>query len=127
MAPFSLSVPGAVAVTQAYALEDFAPSPTFTVGGTVSGLVGFGLVLELVGGTFPTPLRINGNGAFTFAFPRLFGGNPYEVRVRTQPSNPAQVCTVTNGAGTIAAANVTDVEVQCLPPGGAGRGGQARA
>ena len=45
---FGLTVEGAVAVTQAYALEDFAPSPSFTVGGTVSGLAGSGLVLEMV-------------------------------------------------------------------------------
>jgi len=47
----SLTEGGVVAVTQPYALEDFAPSPSFTVGGTVSGLVGFGLVLEIQSGS----------------------------------------------------------------------------
>ena len=32
----SLQAPGVVAVTQPYRLEDFAPSPGFTVGGTVT-------------------------------------------------------------------------------------------
>ena len=113
---FSLDVPEAVAVTQPYALEDFGPSPSFTVGGTVTGLVGTGLILELVGGTFPTPLRRNADGPFTFLFPELFGGNSYEVRVKTQPGNPVQVCTVSNGTGVIAAGDVTDVVVTCLPP-----------
>jgi hypothetical protein len=34
---FGLAGDGAVAVTQPYALEDFAPSPSFTVGGTSAG------------------------------------------------------------------------------------------
>jgi hypothetical protein len=112
---FSRTEAGAVAVTQPYALEDFAPSPSFTVGGTVSGLTGVGLTLEIQSGSDLTPLRIGANGAFRFSFPRLFGGNAYEVRVRTQPVNPDQVCTVVNGSGIIAAADVTDVQVQCEP------------
>jgi hypothetical protein len=51
---FSLSEDGVVAVTQPYALEDFAPSPSFTVGGTISGLAGFGLVLEIQSGSSVT-------------------------------------------------------------------------
>jgi hypothetical protein len=113
---FSLTEGGVVAVTQPYALEDFAPSPSFTVGGTVSGLVGLGLVLEIQSGSSVTPLRVVANGAFRFSFPRLFGGNAYEVRVRTQPVSPAQVCTVLNGGGIMADADVTNVEVQCAPP-----------
>jgi pimeloyl-ACP methyl ester carboxylesterase len=115
-AAFSLSVTGVVAVTQPYAVEDFGPSPSFTVGGTVTGLVGVGLILERVSGASSTQLRVNANGPFTFLFPELFGGNDYEVRVKTQPGNPAQVCTVVNGTGVIADADVTDVQVNCLPP-----------
>ena len=110
---FGLTVEGAVAVTQAYALEDFAPSPSFTVGGTVSGLAGAGLVLELISGASTIPLTIRANGPFRFAFPRLFGGNEYEVRVRTQPVNPSQVCTVVNGSGVIGDADVSNIEVHC--------------
>jgi hypothetical protein len=118
-APVSLQAPGVVAVTQPYRLEDFAASPRFTVGGTVTGLVGAGLVLELAaegppGTPATTPLRRSGNGPFTFTFPRLVSGNPYEVRVKTQPANPVQVCTVANASGTIEDANVTNVEVRCV-------------
>jgi len=114
----SLLSPDVVAVTQPYRLEDFAPSPRFTVGGTVTGLAGHGLELELVTegppGTPPTtPLRA-GNGPFTFHFPTLVSGNPYEIRVKTEPANPTQVCTVNNASGTIEDVNVTNVEVICM-------------
>jgi hypothetical protein len=85
------------------------PPPTYTVGGTVSGLAGSGLVLTLNGSA---SLPVNANGAFTFP-DALADGAAYAVTVGTQPSNPAQTCTVANGSGTIAAANVTDVAVTC--------------
>jgi hypothetical protein len=118
-APVSLQASGVVAVTQPYRLEDFAESPRFTVGGTVTGLVGAGLELELStegppGTPATTTLRRLGNGAFTFSFPQLVSGNPYQVRVQTQPTNPAQVCTITNASGTIQDANITNVEVHCV-------------
>lgn len=86
-----------------------APPPTYTVGGTVSGLAGSGLVLKLNG---TASLAVSANGSF--AFPdALAGGAPYEVSVGTQPSSPAQTCSVARGAGTIGTANVTDVAVTC--------------
>jgi hypothetical protein len=115
--PVSLLTSGVVAVTQPYLLEDFAPSPRFTVGGTVTGLVGVGLELELSAegppGTPPTTTHRPRNGSFTNLFPRLVSGNPYEVRIKTQPTNPVQVATVTNGTGTVEDANVTNVEAVC--------------
>jgi hypothetical protein len=117
--PVELQALGVVAVTQPSPLEDFAPSPRFTVGGTVTGLVGVGLELELAaegppGTPATTTLRRSANGPFTFSFTRLVSGNPYQVRVKTQPTNPAQVCTVANASGTIEDANVTNVEVHCV-------------
>jgi hypothetical protein len=116
--PVSLRAPGVVAVTQPYRLEDFAESPRFTVGGTMTGLVGTGLELEISAegppGS-PTTFRLRpGNGPFTFIVPTLVSGNPYQVRVTKQPTSPVQVCTVTNASGTIEDANVTDVAVQCV-------------
>lgn len=115
--PVQLQADGVVATTQPYPLEDFAPSPRFTVGGTVTGLVGTGLELELSAegppGTPPTTTLRPRNGSFTFFFPRLVSGNPYEVRVKTQPTNPVQVCTITNASGTIEDANVTNIEAVC--------------
>ena len=57
-----------------------------------------------------TNLPVTANGAFTFPG-ALASGTTYAVTVGTQPSNPTQACTVTNGSGTIGAANVTDVAV----------------
>jgi hypothetical protein len=114
----SLLTPDVVAVTQAYRLEDFAPSPRFTVGGSVTGLIGRGLELELVTegppGTPPTNRLRVGNGPFTFTFPTLVSGNPYEIRIKTAPIDPVQECTVHNASGTIEDADVTNVEVQCV-------------
>jgi Cellulase (glycosyl hydrolase family 5) len=84
------------------------PPPTYTIGGTISGLSGAGLVLQNNGGN---NLSVGADGNFTFTSPVSSGG-AYNVSVFTQPSNPAQMCTVTNGTGT-ASANVSDVEVTC--------------
>jgi N-acetylneuraminic acid mutarotase len=81
---------------------------TYTIGGTVSGLSGTGLVLQNNSGN---NLPISANGAFTFTTP-VASGATYSVTVLTQPSSPAQTCTVTNGTGT-ATANVTTVQVAC--------------
>ena len=81
---------------------------TFHVGGQVSGLAGKGLVLANDGGD---DLTVTADGAFTFVMP-VASGKPYAVTVATQPSNPAQSCTVTGGAGTVTA-DVTDVKVTC--------------
>ena len=83
---------------------------SFTVGGTVTGVVGTGLVLQNNGGD---NLTVTANGAFTFATPVATGG-PYSVTILTQPSGPAQNCTVTAGTGSgTASANVTTVAVTC--------------
>src|ERR1035438_9509002 len=85
------------------------PPPTYSIGGTVSGLSGNGLVLEDNGGN---NLPIGASGAFTFTTP-IAGGGTYNVTVLMQPSSPAQACMVTNGSGT-ANANVTSVQVACV-------------
>jgi hypothetical protein len=88
-----------------------AAVPTFTVGGTIAGLTGTGLVLQDNGGddlVIPA-----GATTFTFATP-LATGAPYAVTIVTQPSSPTQVCTVTAGTGVIGTANVGSVVINCL-------------
>jgi trimeric autotransporter adhesin len=89
------------------------PSPPaqegFTVSGTVSGLDGDGLVLQLNGAN---DLALANNGTFTFT-PQLANTTAYSVTVLTQPSGPSQTCTIGNASGTIAAANVSNVAVTC--------------
>jgi alpha-tubulin suppressor-like RCC1 family protein len=82
---------------------------TFTIGGTVTGLAGSGLVLQDSGGA---DLPLSASGAFTFPA-AVASGAAYAVTVKTQPAGPAQTCTISHGSGTVGAANVTDVAVSC--------------
>jgi hypothetical protein len=81
-------------------------TPTYSVGGTVSGLSGT-VVLQNNGGN---NLSVSANGSFTFST-ALAQGAAYAVTVLTNPTG--QTCTVANGAGTVGAANVTNVAVTC--------------
>ena len=112
----------------AEALSPPPADPTHTIGGTVTGLEGTGLVLHEAGNIDIT----SGNGAFTFpvAVPSGFG---YAVTVAVQPTGPAQICTITNGSGTVGDSDVTDVAVHCVTQAsgttldlGFGDGGEVR-
>ena len=80
----------------------------FTVGGRVANVLGSGLVIS--DGT--ETLAITADQTFAFTAPRTTG-TAYAVTVVTQPSSPEQVCTVTNGSGTVSDDDVTDVIVEC--------------
>ncbi len=82
------------------------PPQTVTIGGTVTNLVGTGLVLQNNGAN---NLSVDSSGNFTFAG-TVSSGSTYSVTVMAQPSG--QSCTVTNGTGT-ATSNVTSVTVAC--------------
>lgn len=81
---------------------------TYAIGGTVSGLTGTGLLLQDNGAD---NLSVTSNGTFTFAT-ALAAAATYNVTVLTQPTSPAQTCTVTVGSGTVVGI-VTSVEVNC--------------
>ena len=83
----------------------------YTVGGTVTGVRGSGLVIEDNSGNDLTVLR---NGTFQFGS-GIDQGGAYSVTVKTQPSG--QTCVVHNGAGTIGTADVDNVAVSCTLPG----------
>ena len=96
-------------------LDDDRPqsTPTFTLGGTVSGLAGTGLVIkdQINGGT----ATVNTDGAFTLSSPTpILDRFAYKIIVDTQPTNPAQSCTVANDTGTVRGADVTDISVSCV-------------
>jgi subtilisin family serine protease len=78
----------------------------FTLGGTVSGMSGTGLVLQNNGGA---NLPIAGNGPFTFQVP-VASGATYSVT--TFSNTPTQTCAIANATGT-ATANVSNVAVTC--------------
>ncbi len=81
---------------------------TYTIGGSISGLTTSGLVLA--NGTDVTPPL--GATASSFSMPTgVVSGSAYNVTVQTQPAG--QLCTVTNGSGTVGSSDVTTVAVSC--------------
>jgi uncharacterized delta-60 repeat protein len=96
-------------------LDDDRPlpvTPTFTLGGTVTGLAGSGLALTTSGFDQLQPVA---DGAF--AFPRrVLDGTAYKITIATQPTSPAQICTLTNGSGTVAGTDVTNILINCTTP-----------
>ncbi len=58
-------------------------------------------------------LSVSSNGANLFTT-ALDDESTYDVTVLTQPTSPNQTCTVTNGSGTLAGADVTDITVTCV-------------
>jgi hypothetical protein len=85
---------------------DDAAVPTYTVGGTVSGLSGT-LVLRNNGGD---DLTVTSDGPFSFAT-ALQDGSSYAVTIHRRP--PDQNCSASGESGTIAGDNVTEVEIVC--------------
>ncbi len=84
---------------------------SFTVGGTLTGLAGTGLVLDDNGGN---ALAVPPGTAATFVFKTpLLSGSQYSVTIASQPSSPTQACTVTSGSGTVTSGAVTSVNVTC--------------
>jgi hypothetical protein len=83
--------------------------PVYTVGGTVTGVAGTGLVLQNNGGD---DLVVAVDGAFLFSTPVPID-NPYHVTVLTGPGTPEQACRVSFGSGTVTG-NVTDIAVWCV-------------
>ncbi|MGA7315668.1 MAG: hypothetical protein WBX22_17015 [Silvibacterium sp.] len=78
-----------------------------TIGGTITGLTGTGLVLQDNGGDSLTV----GASATSFTFPTpVASGGAYSVSILTQPLG--ETCAVNNGSGTAAAA-VTNVTISC--------------
>jgi hypothetical protein len=82
---------------------------TYTISGTVTGLAGGGLVLQNNGSD---DLAVPTAGPIAFTT-KVASGQPYSVSVLVQPSSPWQTCVVTNAAGTVAGADITDVTVTC--------------
>ncbi len=65
----------------------------FTVGGSLVGLIGSGLVLQNNG---VDDLRVPADGSFAFATP-VASGAAYDVTVLAQPTDPPEICDVTRG------------------------------
>jgi hypothetical protein len=80
----------------------------YTISGAVSGLLsGNSVVLQDNGADDTT---VSANTGFSLST-QISSGSTYSVTVSTQP--PGQTCSVGNGSGTVAGANVTNVTVGC--------------
>ena len=82
----------------------------YSVSGTVSGLQG----MLVVQNNKADDITITENGGFIFPG-RLNAGSSYSVTVLSNPIG--QLCLVSNGAGTIFSANITNVTVSCINRG----------
>lgn len=88
----------------------------FTLGGTVSGLVGSGLTLQNEPNQSPPYMNVASNG------PQLLGSvdcyTAYDVAIHTQPVEPSQTCVVANGSGPGGTAGVDNIAITCTtnPP-----------
>jgi 6-phosphogluconolactonase (cycloisomerase 2 family) len=87
----------------------------YTIGGTISGLTGNGLVLQDNG-------RDNlavAAGATTFTFNgAIAAGGNYAVIILSQAAN--QSCTVSNGSGIVTNTNINSIDIVCVGSGGGG-------
>ena len=80
----------------------------YAISGTVTGLTGSGLVLH----NGADDLVVTAAGPFFFST-ALDAGQSYDVTVQSQPSAPAQHCTVANGSGTAGTNDPSKVTVSC--------------
>ncbi|WP_395024397.1 IPTL-CTERM sorting domain-containing protein [Comamonas odontotermitis] len=105
---------GGVSTTLSAGISVAAAPGRYTIGGTVSGLVGSGLVLAEGSSGQTLPVNANGN----FGFPAtLADASAYAVTVSSQPTLPAQTCSVAQSSGTVSGANVNDITVTCVVTG----------
>ncbi|MGY6631779.1 MAG: hypothetical protein ACXIUL_12290 [Wenzhouxiangella sp.] len=104
---------GTIDASDALDIEVDCVTDTFTMGGQVSDLSGSGLALGLVGND---ALAIAADGLFECPS-ALPDGTAYEVVVVSQPANPLQLCSVSDGVGVISGGNVGDALVECVDRG----------
>lgn len=84
-------------------------TPTYTVSGTVAGLLGTGLVLT---STATGDVAVTQNGPFTVTYTGTLAAAP-TVTVKTQPTGPAQVCTIDTSGAVVDGNKVSNVQVVC--------------
>ncbi|MGJ4752323.1 hypothetical protein [Leptospira kmetyi] len=82
---------------------------SYTVGGSVSGLAGSGLILKNNG---TDDLAITVDGVYSFLTSVASGGG-FSVTVSQNPTSPTQTCSVSNGSSMIAGADITNANITC--------------
>jgi hypothetical protein len=94
-------------ITSACSVTASATINTYSIGGTLSGLVSGSTITFLDNGTDAKSLS---NGSFTFTT-KIAYGSTYVVTKSADPYG--HTCVITNGTGTVALANVTTVSAVC--------------
>ena len=84
------------------------PAPTYTVGGSVTGLGNTPVVLQNNNGAETLSISTNTTYTFTTA---LTQGITYNITVLTQPTGYR--CSVSNGTGTVGSQNIINIDVSC--------------
>lgn len=84
---------------------------TFTIQASISGVTTGEDITVTLNETESVVVNGNGNVQQLLFNTLLTNGASYDVTVTAEP--PGQICTVTNGSGTIEGANVDDVSVSC--------------
>ncbi|HRG73686.1 MAG TPA: hypothetical protein PLX69_03935, partial [Leptospiraceae bacterium] len=80
----------------------------YTIGGTVTQLAsGKSFAIQNNGGD---DLTVSANGSYTFKT-SIADKTAYAVSILTQPTN--QICVLANDSGTLAGANITNVDITC--------------
>lgn len=103
------SSPGSIQIRSSSELEFLGQH---TVGGTIEGLVGSGLVLS-VNGSAPIDVL---PGSTSFQLGTFLNGSAYTVTITSQPSAPAQACGVAKGEGTVVNGPISDIKIVCRSP-----------
>jgi hypothetical protein len=102
---------GTVAAASVTNVAVTCTTPSVTLGGSVSGLVGLaGLVLQNNGGS---DLAVAVNGSFSFG--TMPSGSAYSVTVLS-PNFSRDNCAVGNGSGLVPKDNVSNITVSCIAP-----------
>ena len=108
----STSLPPTTTSIDQWCLNITTGQPTYSVGGSVTGLSAGALTLEM--NDSAQTQTLSSNGAYSFATP-LSTGQGYRVFVRAHPLGPPiQTCTVQNGVGAIGTSNIANVNVSCV-------------
>lgn len=99
-----------VAGCSAAAIGGTAPlTNNLVIEGSISGLLGSGLVLQNNGAG---DLTVNAP-ANNFLFTGISEKSSYSISIKTQPTAPTQTCTLSNGAGKIVFDPIRNVAIAC--------------
>jgi 6-phosphogluconolactonase (cycloisomerase 2 family) len=85
-------------------------NPSYTIGGTATGVTGAGAIVLQDNGR--DNLTVATNGPFQFATP-IPSGSSYNVTSLLATGPQSETCAITNASGTVGAGNVTNVSVAC--------------